>query len=425
MKNIYLILFFAFIFSPSYSQNATELRIAPAYASNASVSELFEQINYIPLETTKQSLFGTINQLAIADNYFIILDNATNAILIFEKNGKFHAKISRKPLTISSFKYEKENNRILIYSVNNKAITSQIQDKFQKDIEAALSLYKKFFKLTYYNLDGKKLDVEVPENTFSLSNLSSVQFSKGITASNFALADEQMPDSTAFQLNIYENSRLYKSYFPYNTKKDIAQFGKYLGSGGGFTKSQNDTIIYFTRPLEYAVYQLTPNTLSKKYQFIFPMANTIPQNFFTDTISQENRRSYFNNNRAIITGISNVHVLNNLLFFKINNNDRNRNVSNSFIYNLKSGNLISMNKTRPDTISYFLPVLDYPFSYESFKATEGEYFYTYISSLRMFQSKEATADKKPVYNSVLQTYFTKGNKKDNPVIVQLKPKEDL
>ena len=424
MKQSFLLIIAAIFSAVSFSQKVTDLRIAPTYATNPRASQVFDEINYIPLETTKESLFGTINQLEVTEKYFIVFDNATNAILVFEKNGKFHAKISGRPLNISSFKYAKENDRILVYSVNNKSISADIQNKFEKNTDEALNLYRKFFKLTYYDLDGKKLPAKAPENTFSLANLSSIDLPNGITFSNFAIADEQMRDSSANQLNLYKNGELYQSYFPYNTQRDVAQFGKYLGRSSGFTKSANDTIVYFTRPLEYKIYQLTPHTLTEKYKLIFPMSNTIPQTFFTDNISQEDRRSYFNDNRAIITGISNVYVMNNWLLFKINNNDRNRNTTNNFIYDLRSGNLISLNKTGPDSTCYFLPVFDYPFSYESFKAIDKNYFYTYISSARMFQARDATADKNPEYPEQLKKYFAKGDKRDNPVMVQLKLKQD-
>ena len=94
------------------------------------------------------------------------------------------------------------------------------------------------------------------------------------------------------------------------------------------------------------------------------------------------------------------------------------------MYNLKTGQLISMNNLTPDSTNYFLPVIDFPFNYESFKAVDDQYFYTYIASLRMFQAKEANSGKSIKYPGLLAQYFQKGNKKDNPVIVQLKPKKN-
>src|SRR3954467_7786076 len=65
------------------------LRIDPLNSFGGSASEVFETANYIPLETTKESLFGSIDQLEVTDQYFIILDQNTNCILFFKKDGKY------------------------------------------------------------------------------------------------------------------------------------------------------------------------------------------------------------------------------------------------------------------------------------------------------------------------------------------------
>jgi hypothetical protein len=92
MKKILLILI---LLAASILTNAqaTTLRIDPSSARGGTVSQLFDEVNFIPLETIKESLFGRIDQLEVTDKYFVILDDNTNSILIFDKTGKFHAKI--------------------------------------------------------------------------------------------------------------------------------------------------------------------------------------------------------------------------------------------------------------------------------------------------------------------------------------------
>ena len=71
-----------------------------------------------------------------------------------------------------------------------------------------------------------------------------------------------MVDSQAYELNIFKNNQLFKSEFPYNTSKDIARYGRYLDNPAGFTRSQTDTIVYFTRPLNYSIYEVSPSSVT-------------------------------------------------------------------------------------------------------------------------------------------------------------------
>ena len=421
MRLLYTFLFIPFFFLNASAQQPQTLRIDPAFASGVPVSQVFE-VNYIPLETTKESLFGTINKLEINDQYFIIFDRSTNAILLFDKKGKFHTKIPGKGADIFSFDYEKEAQRIRIFSTTNKQLSNQIRTKAEADSAGAIALMNRFIKVAYYDLDGKVLKVSAPGNLLTPATLTSVYLPKGISFSNFAIAGEDGPDSQAFELNLYKDGQIYQSYFSYNRKQDVARYGRYLNNPAGFSRSQNDTGFYFTRPLDYSIFELTPHTIHEKYRLIFLMKNSVPETFLTNKISQNDRIIFLRDNPSIITGLSNIHERKDRLFFKINNNERRSSGSTSLLFNLKTGQLISINNLTSDSSTSFLPMFDYPFSYESFKTVDKDYFYTYISSLRMFQAKEGNSDKNVSYPPMLEKYFQKGDKKDNPVIVQLKPK---
>lgn len=424
MRLIYYVLIFSILPINVFAQEPQVLRIDPGFASGTPVSQVFEEIKYIPLETTKESLFGTINQLEISKDHFIILDNATNKILLFNKNGSFHAKISVKGSDVYSFKYEEEANRILILSNNNKQLLQQFREKAETDSAGAIALLKRFIKVNYYDTDGKPLKVTAPKDILTPENLISITLPGGFSFSNFAIAGEEMSPTSAFELNLYKDGQIYKSYFPYNKQQDVARYGRYLPNSAGFSRSQKDTVVYFTRPLDYSIFELTPQSIKEKYRIIFPIKNTIPEQFFTNKMSQNDRREFFRENPSIVTSLSNIHERSDRLFFKMNNNERWRSRSTSMLYFLKTGRLISINKLSPDSLSSFLPIMDAPFAYESFKASDETSFYTYISSLRMFQAMESNVSKDIPLPAEMENYFKKGDKKDNPVIVQLTPKID-
>src|SRR5690606_790590 len=79
--------------SPVDTSTIRTLRIDPTTASGGNMSQVFDEINFIPLETTKESIFGDIGQLEVTENLFIVFDHDTKCILIFDRKGKYKTKI--------------------------------------------------------------------------------------------------------------------------------------------------------------------------------------------------------------------------------------------------------------------------------------------------------------------------------------------
>ncbi|WP_449436084.1 6-bladed beta-propeller [Pedobacter steynii] len=76
------------------SSKMVTLRIDPSSARGSTVSQFFDEVNFIPLETTKESLFGSISQLKMTNDNYFVFDWETKAVLIFTKSGKYVAKVS-------------------------------------------------------------------------------------------------------------------------------------------------------------------------------------------------------------------------------------------------------------------------------------------------------------------------------------------
>ena len=65
-------------------------------AQTMNYQPLLDSINYIPLETTDQSLIGNIGKIYITPSNILIFDSKQTAILLFDKEGKFIRKIGQK-----------------------------------------------------------------------------------------------------------------------------------------------------------------------------------------------------------------------------------------------------------------------------------------------------------------------------------------
>ncbi|MDR2382748.1 MAG: 6-bladed beta-propeller [Prevotellaceae bacterium] len=81
------------------SNEAVVINIVPAINDEGTkmlLSEIVEDIVFIPLETTEKCLIGRIRSIHCSNDYIIIIDADPNQILLFDKAGKFIRTIGSK-----------------------------------------------------------------------------------------------------------------------------------------------------------------------------------------------------------------------------------------------------------------------------------------------------------------------------------------
>ncbi len=396
---------------PVDSSKVDTLRIDPSHAIGGNAADVFEEIDYIPLESTKESTFGKIDQLEVTDEHFIILDETTNCILFFKRDGKFHAKIdggsSQLDYTnrFQAFHFNKWTKQLVVkrsgpgvylyYDVNGKLLTEvPMKDE----------------KLIYwhnYRFVGKEaiLDVENynnnrPDDSTKINYF--VRYGKGLME---PISAKGLPYTT---VGLKTNGDILSA----NTAGLLPHAGK------------DDTFLFVNAP-EYLIYEVSPQVIKLRYRFIFPLQQSLPANYLYAKEFADNHIKYAQDHKKLIYAIGSYFELGQNLFFKTHTSDAS-NKDENLIYNLRSGNLISYERISPDESNHFLPLwagLD--FANNSFFTSDGCYVYSDFSSLDMFRTYEEHKDKNIKYPAHLQAYFTKGSKKDNPVILRLKPKQVL
>lgn len=398
------------------SSKVETLRIDPSNAVGGVASDFFTEVNYIPLETTEESLFGSIGQLEVVDDYYIILDHNTHSILIFTKAGKFHAKI--KSVQGSG------NNYIWSFCVN----------KWTKHIIFTKDGYK---NLSYADYDGKVVKtVKLGRENEAKDELNTSQYyfiapDKAISTGWF-----NTMDSTDKYYKTYSKSLLLYSGEDKKVYAQGLQFKKYeaslgedmISTGlGPITASGSDSVYFYSKPYENTIYSVTPNTIKQSYKFIFPLYSSLPMDFVTNREYDKKRFEYFQKHSETIFCISNTFKSGDNLLFKTGTWGSG-NKEDNLIYNLKTGSLIAYKHITQDEKSYHLPIYDetgWTFNNTGLLACTNGNIYTSVSSLGMFKAYEAAAEQKPQYPSALADYFKKGSRKDNPVILQLKLKNEL
>lgn len=393
----------------SYAQE--KIRIDPSRSYGGSVSEYFEDIEYIPLETTKESLFGDINQMVITDNTIVVYDNDTKSILFFTMKGKYIRKIAVKNSSYVSLSKGKNGDIIVSTSKNTKKGSVLVEN--------------------IYSIDGiKKSQLKINSFEDGLIKIDDGYFLSGGSC-NYT---NNPKDSVYHLINIYKGDVLYKSLLPYNQKL----YAGFCKLGGTIPlKSNNskitDNSILISTPYEHIVYKVTKDTALRMFQFVFPTDWSISANILNsnnpkliDSVYQQINR----NGSRIIQDVRNIEYYNDNILFKITPKSYIRAAGSTatqqynFIYNTLSTKLISIERLTSDEKNYFLPIIgNGPIAvFDGLYFHQGTY-YTPISSLEMFNTQQANKSKNVFYSSVLQEYFKTQNRKSNPVIVRMKLKD--
>lgn len=378
---------------------AKEIRIDPAYTLSLPASEVLDEVTYIPLETTKESVFGSIYKLFITADNFIIYDKDSHSILLFSKSGKFQKKFPIGTYDSPGFLVNKQEKEII--TLRGSMLNS-------------------------YGFDGvKKREVRgsFPGSPYFFPDNRMVYSYYGVKESVFR-------DTIVKEVSLTENGKKYAEFLPYNSKTSPIETGDWVTDNHYvFYEGGNDTTVFYCRPYDYNIYKVTPTGLSREFSFILPLANTLPDTFSTTlTLQKGNRRAYFATNKFCVSGISFPYQSGNVLFFKLNSWENSLGNGDSYMYHTKSGTLVSVGGITADEKSYFLPVTDLhegdEFYNRNFLTSDNQYIYTSISAANLLRLKDKSSHAVS-YPENLRNFLKKGSRLDNPVIVALKPKTEF
>ncbi|HQW15881.1 MAG TPA: 6-bladed beta-propeller [Niabella sp.] len=397
------------------AQQDIKLRLDLEKAYGGSISDYFDHIEYIPLETTKESLFGQTSTLLVADTSFVIWDEDTRAILFFSKQGKYIKKINVP-----------QNIYPSLYTENRGTIIVILYSDYQKN---------KVQKI-YYSSSGdetmKEKSLLLPFNEFKYFLPLEGDYVIKPNSCYFNIG-EKPNEQDIFLLNVFKKDELVKSFIPYNQKKNMASCTLGLGKLSITRNTDFGSSSFFvTTPLDYNVYVVNKDTAIKAWQFVFRQNEYVDKEILTSLdhryIDSLRKTRWFKD--ITILGVNNIFKFSDKLLFKIervmyySSESSEANKQNNFIYKFKTGKLTSYERMTPDTSCYYLPLFDKAENFHKLGfSKEKDFFYTSISSLKMFAARNATKHRNPQYPPALQQYFKTQNRKSNPVIVRMKLKE--
>ncbi len=259
------------------------------YDSEIKLSTVFSKIDYIPLESTSESLIGQIDKIIPYDSCFIIVDKyKTRTVKQFKTNGKFIRTIGRNGKGPGEY-YEPTdcilyNDTIIIY------------DQFQQ-------------KMIYYNNEGKMInEKKVPFifNSFHKFNNNSYLY--------------QMYDSDNYHLKeILGYSLIWcDSLFNIKYKSLYKEKDKYnYHTNRGLVNGLND--IYFHAPYCDSVYKVKDNG-EIKLEYLLDPINPLPEKLLLRKNQNKlSKMSYLTDNYYILfTGVP--YISENVILYQISYN---------------------------------------------------------------------------------------------------------
>lgn len=156
--------------------NASVIRVPVRKIKSEVFADLFSEVRYVPLETTKKSLITKVDKLIVGESIIVVWDKRNYSILLFNKDGGFISKLGdqgrgpREYVDILDITIDEKNKQVILNDPGKQSL-------FYFDFEGKFLEYKSLidFSLTgpalvdfkdyiifnrgYYPIDGNYLGV--------------------------------------------------------------------------------------------------------------------------------------------------------------------------------------------------------------------------------------------------------------------------
>lgn len=395
MKHFYLVFLFSLLYLPGFCQNEIQIKIDPTYARGGPASQVFDEIEFIPLETSKESLFGKVVKMEVTDSLLVVSDIDTRSILFFSRGGMFLRKIDPAKYNIKNlspeFTIDREKGEIIVTSFSDPK-----------------TLF--FFNFEAILLRKRKIP-DVPASLTYIHN--TVAYTPYVYSYK-----SKFNNDTLFRISYFSDDTIIKRSIPYNVNNTL----KGADLVNSYYKIQSNTgdCFLFSSPLDYRIIELDRNGVSKVYKLILPQSYSLPLDFLTNQTYANKRFNFVNENKHLVYKFDNTFRIGNCLIVELSNmgvflKDR------ILEYNLKTRTFISWNKISPDQSTYQLPLF---YGSSGLVANDVDNLYISIPSMFLFNAKK-NIPASATLPKPLKDFFDKGSAESNPVIVRLKLKQSF
>lgn len=302
------------LISGTNSAQLPKIYLEPKATNTSKQSQFVHSIRFIPLTGTQFSKEDSYI-LEVSRNYFFLKDYSNQKLLIYSKEGKLIKEIDYKKKGAMFNPIYKENINQIEFFGSNKNYLLTAQDKIKIKLEWNKPKNRKYFKKYIIDLKDSSfiLKESIPE-PFDI--LSLFPFYGNYYWQGQINTSQSYNDSVDYEIKIYKDNVLSKTYFPYNRIKEPKFL--YTQETSYFNKTPVSTEHIITRPYCDTIYKMINDSLFPIYQIVMPLENTLPNYFFNKAFKNKTERDNFNRNYGWMPRqVFNFYETQNFIFFEV------------------------------------------------------------------------------------------------------------
>ncbi|MES2371904.1 MAG: 6-bladed beta-propeller [Bacteroidota bacterium] len=297
------------------AQQVEKIYINPKNPVIQKQSGFVDSIKFTLFESATGVGFNEYANVRLTEKYFLVTDYNAGFLYIYTKTGAFVKKINFKSAANNLYPAYNAGTNEVVFFGNNSNYTLTSKDRVQIQLDWSNERNLKYFK---------KYVIDLNDTAFAIKKAKPDKYNL-IGASSF-YADQYIQtkittsplykDSTGYEVNIYENEKLVKTYFPYNRVNEP----KFLFSEENVSVSSSNApfISYLARPYCDTVYKWVKGSLSPVYQLVMPLENSLPAAFFTDaSVTKTDRENFRRNNGWAFHQVRDFYETSRLIYITI------------------------------------------------------------------------------------------------------------
>jgi hypothetical protein len=313
-------------------------------------SRILDSIGFIPLEVREGIQLGSLSNMEITEELFIIKDYLNKTLLLYSKNGNFLKKISYKKLGDVNPGYIEKANQIVFFGYNkNYFLTPKDQIKITLDWDNPRN--RKYFKKFVIDLNDTLFTIKrrIPDQN-DISN--PYHFYDDYYIHGKIATSNLYKDSLDYEIKLYKNTQLVKSFFPYNHISEPRFL--YTQESISLLKTDIPFIQFICRPYCDTIYKIVKDSLFAAYQLVLPLENSLPPSFFTKPFKNKAEFDNFKrNNGWMLHQVFNFYETPKFIFFLVSY------LSNyeSYVYQKQNNTIYKTKSIKSDSSQYNLQLL--------------------------------------------------------------------
>ncbi len=345
-------LFFFSLVIPSFAfTQIQKIYLSPKAAGNAKQSNFVDSIHFVPLEIREDIKFTVFTYVQVTEKYFLLMDYTDRYVLVYAKDGRFIQKINYKKLGEGFYpNYHKETNELIFFG-NNRSYALTKKDLIKIRLDWSNPRNKKYFKKYRVNLNDTTFSVE-KETPDENDVVQAYPLIENYYMQGRISTSPLYGEGKDFELKIYKDKKLVKSYFPYDRMNEPRFL--YTEEKTSFNYTDTSYIQIITRPYCDTIYKMIRDSIIPAYHLVMPMENSLPPSFFTKPFKNKTDRENFSrNNGWVFQQVYNFYETPGLFYFNV----RYQSNYESYIYKRKGNFTYKTNNIKADSSQYNLKLL--------------------------------------------------------------------